>query len=107
MPFTSAGQFESVREGDCLIVTPTTDLGEAVFVPPPDGAAGILAAFADESVRHLVWDLRRTRMFGSTAVGFFVRVSQQVVARSGRVAFCNLTAHEKEVLRVTRTDTLF
>ena len=107
MDRTSAGLFEIVRDGDCLVVAPTADLGEAVFEPPPDGAAGIMAAFADEAVRHLVWDLCKTRMFGSTALGFFVKLSQYVTGRQGRVAFCNLTTNEKLILRVTRTDTLF
>src|SRR5262245_17173196 len=107
MERTSAGLFEIARDGDCLIVSPTVDLGEAIFVPPPDGGDGILAAFADGAVRHLVWDLRHTRMFGSTALGFFVKLSQYVTGRQGRVAFCNLTTHEKRILRVTRMDTLF
>lgn len=107
MERTLDGPFEIVRDGDCLIVSPTADLGEAFFVPPSDGAAGVRAAFADGTVRHLVWDLGRIQVFGSTALGFFVRLSQYVTERQGRVAFCNLTANEKLILRVTRTETLF
>jgi anti-anti-sigma factor len=103
----SASVFEIVRDGDCLIVSPTADLGEIVFVPPPDGATGILSAFADGAVRHLVWDLCHIRMFGSTAVGFFLKLSQYVTGRRGRVAFCNLTTHERKILHLTRADTLF
>jgi anti-anti-sigma regulatory factor len=43
---------------------------------------------------------------GSTALGFFVRLSLAVRDRGGRMAFCNVSEHEREILETTNLDWL-
>lgn len=104
---TAAGQFELVRDGDCLIVIPTSDLRESIFEPNNEGTTAILAALDDATARHIVWDFRHTQTFGSTALGFFVKIWRRVCLRRGRMAFCNLTQYEKEILHVTQLNQLW
>jgi anti-anti-sigma regulatory factor len=99
--------FEITRDGDLLVVTPTTDLSETLFELHHAGAAAVLVAYRDGPARHVVWDLRHTGVFGSTALAFFVKVWRRVAERGGRMAFCNLTAYEREILRVTKMDQLW
>ena len=41
------------------------------------------------------------------ALGFFVKLWKRIRKVDGSMAFCNVSAHEQEVLRVTRLDTLW
>ena len=101
------GFFEIVRDGDSLIVIPTIDLRETVFERLCDETTNILAAFDGTTTRHLIMDFHRTQEFGSTAIGYFVTLWKRIRERNGRMAFCNLTPYEKEILHVTRLDQLW
>ena len=41
------------------------------------------------------------------SLGFFVKLWKRIRKVDGSMAFCNVSAHEQEVLRVTRLDTLW
>jgi anti-anti-sigma factor len=56
----------------------------------------------DPSIRNVVVDFGKTGYFGSTALGLFVQLWQRVRGRDGRIAFCNVSADEQDVLAVTR-----
>jgi len=87
--------FEIVRDGDCLLVIPAMDLGETVFEQNREQTAALVEALDEPSVRNLVMDFHKTQQFGSTALGFFVKLWKRVRNRNGRMAFCNLSPHEK------------
>jgi hypothetical protein len=40
-------------------------------------------------------------------MGFFARLWRRVCERGGRMAFCNVSDHEREIMRVTRLDGLW
>jgi anti-anti-sigma factor len=52
----------------------------------------------------VVLDFRKTDYYGSTALGFFVKLWKRVRDRDGRMAFCGVSDHEREILRVTHLD---
>ena len=60
--------------------------------------------FKDETIKNVVIDFHRSDYFGSTALGFFVRLWKRVTMRNGRMAFCNLSQHGAEILRITKLD---
>jgi stage II sporulation protein AA (anti-sigma F factor antagonist) len=96
--------FEVERDGDTLIVVPAVDLGEVEYQRIEAGAAGILASLNDPGIKNLVMDFYKTDYYGSTALGFFVKLWKRVSRRGGRMAFCNVSKHEREILRVTKLD---
>ena len=49
-------------------------------------------------------DFHKTDYYGSTALGFFLKLWTRARKRNGRMAFCNVSAHEKEILQATRLD---
>jgi anti-anti-sigma factor len=107
-PARRPGQvFEVEQEGATLVVTPLTDLREFEYQGIEAGGAGALSLLEGGAVKNVVLDFRRTDYYGSTALGFFVKLWRRVSGRGGRMAFCNLSAHEREVLRVTRLDSLW
>ena len=55
-------------------------------------------------VKNVVIDFRRTDYYGSTALAFLVKRWQKVSRQKGHMAFCNVSDHEREVLRITSLD---
>src|SRR5579885_1366092 len=104
---TVNGFFEVERAGDTLVVTPTADLRELDFQGVESGAQAVLRQIDDPAVKNVVLDFHRTDYFGSTALGFFVRLWKRVSGRGGRLAMCNLSAHERDILRMTSLDGLW
>jgi len=45
--------------------------------------------------------------YGSTALGFFLKLRQRVRRWNGRMALCNVSDHEKEILQITKLDHLW
>jgi anti-anti-sigma factor len=103
----STGIFEIERDGDTLIVTPQTDLREFEYQHIESGAREILDLLGSGTVKNLVIDFGKTDYYGSTALGFFVKLWKRVRSRNGCLAFCNVSAHELEILRVTNMGNLW
>jgi anti-anti-sigma factor len=101
------GFFDIEQHGDTMILTPTADMGELEFDRFSDGMKTVLDTLEHAAARNLLLDFHKTTYFGSTALGFFVRLWKVICDRKGRMAFCNLTAHQKEILQVTKLDGLW
>jgi anti-anti-sigma factor len=99
--------FEVELEGQTLTLTPLVDLRELEFQEIESEASDILNVLRSGTVRNVILDFSRTDYFGSTALGFFVRLWNRVRAVNGRMAFCNLSGHEREVLQVAGLDRLW
>jgi anti-anti-sigma factor len=95
------------RVGEMVIVTPLSDLMELAYQEIEATADPILAILSDPSMRKVVVDFHRTDYFGSTALGLFIRLWKRVSERKGRMAFCNLSANERDILQVTKLDRLW
>ncbi len=53
------------------------------------------------------WISQGTDYYGSTALGFFLKLWKRIRSVDGKMAFCNVSPYEQEVLRLTRLDTLW
>jgi anti-anti-sigma factor len=98
---TATGAFEVEREGQTLIVTPRMDLRELNFLEIEAGAKDILHMLGNGTIKNVVMDFYKTDYYGSTALGFFVKLWKRVRDRNGRMAFCRVSDHEREILKVT------
>src|ERR1051325_7521614 len=103
----ASGAFEIERDGDTLIVTPLNNLRELEFPQIETGAKEILGLLASASVKNVIVDFYKTEYYGSTALGFFVKLWKRVRERKGRMVFCNVSDHEREILNVMRLDKLW
>ncbi len=106
-PATTGGIFQIKRQGDTLIVVPVVDLSELDYQRINAGARAILAALDGTNIKNVVLDLSRTDYYGSTALGFFLNLWKKVRSWKGRMAFCNVSEYEREILRVTELDNLW
>jgi anti-anti-sigma factor len=101
---TADGIFEIEREGDTIVVIPAVDLRELDYQRIEAGARRVLDLLNGKDIKNVVMDFHKTDYYGSTALGFFVKLLKRVRSRHGRMVFCNVSDHEKEILRVTNLD---
>ena len=104
---TAGGIFEIEQEDDTIIVVPAVDLRELDYQRIEAGARRILDLLNGTGIKNVVLDFHKTDYYGSTALGFFVKLWKRVRRRNGRMAFCNVSDHEKEILQITKLDHLW
>jgi anti-anti-sigma factor len=100
-PASSSELFELEHEGDTVIVIPTVDMREFEYQRIQSGAKQVFDLVESGSAKNIVMDFSKTDYYGSTALGFFLKLWTRVTSRGGRMAFCNISAHEKEILEIT------
>jgi anti-anti-sigma factor len=96
--YPPTGIFEIEKVGEVIVLSPWRDLRELEY----STIEAELCRLANEpSVTRVVVDLGRTDYFGSTALGMLTVLCGHVEGRGGRIAFCNLSEHEREILALT------
>lgn len=101
----SSDLFAVERRDDTAIVTVQTNLSEFEYEHIEQEAQGVLSLLDNGKIRNVILDFGKTDYYGSTALGFFVKLWKKTRERGGNMAFCNVSAHEKEILEVTKLDT--
>jgi anti-sigma B factor antagonist len=98
------GLFDIEEPGETMILTPKADMGELDHERLDAAMKLVLDRLNHSSVKNIILDFHKTDYFGSTAVGFLVRLWKTTCTRKGRMALCTLSEHEKEILAVMRLD---
>jgi len=93
--------------GETVVITPSQDLRELAFEQIEADAKYALQLLDGTHAKNIVLDFCHTDYYGSTALSFFVKLWKRVCEINGDMAFCNLSAHEQEILGVTKLDTLW
>jgi anti-anti-sigma factor len=97
--------FES--DGDALIVAPHGDCSSLDAETLLAELQEILARISSGGVTALVVDLEQTPYFGSTMLGVLIKLWRQMTVARGRLALCNVSPAEREVLEVTHFDSVW
>ena len=105
MPNNSVFDFE--HSGDTLILIPNTDLRELEFDALEAGSAEVFKELESVTINNVIIDFYQTDYYGSTALAFFVKFWKRIKSRSGKMVFCNVSAHEREVLVLTNLSSLW
>ena len=103
-PASASEVFEIEKETDTIIVIPVVDLRELDYERIEKGAKAILELLNGAEIKNVVLDFHRTDYFGSTAIGLFMKVWKRVSSKKGRMALCNISDHEKEILEIMQLD---
>ncbi len=90
--------------GAALIVAPQGDCSSLEIDILHAELQEILEQIATNSVVGLVVDLERAPYFGSTMLGALIRLWRSMSLMRGRLALCNVSAAERDVLNATRLD---
>lgn len=99
--------FEWEQAGDTLVLLPRGDLGESDYEKITESAKEVLELLSGGQVKNLVMDFSRTDYYGSTALGFFLKLWKRVKGQNGKMAFCHVSEHEMEILILTHLNTLW
>ncbi len=99
--------FQMQLDGDVLILAPHSNLSELELSYFEEEFRAVLRELEVAGHRNVVLDFDGTDYYGSTALGFFLKLWKRIRSVDGRMAFCNVSPHEQEVLRLTRLDTLW
>ncbi len=97
---TTTRMIEVERRGETVVLTPQVALRELDFQEIEAEGEELLRLADTPSVKNMVVDFALTDYVGSTALGLFAQLRQRVRARGGRMVFCNLSAHEAEIMEV-------
>jgi anti-anti-sigma factor len=104
---TQAPLFAIRREENAVVLTPQRDLSEFEFAQIDVEAAELMGRIAKEGGTNVIVDFSKIEYSGSSALSFFTRLFNNTRLRGGEMAFCNVSSGEREVLRITRLDTLW
>ena len=99
---TLAGVFDVELDGETLILTPQKDMSELAYEDIETGGKAIMERLATGQVKNVIIDLHKTDYYGSTALGYFLKFWKRIRQKGGHMALCNVSEHEKEILRVTK-----
>lgn len=99
--------FQMQTDGDVVVLVPTSNLSELESSHFEDEFRAIISQLEEAGHHKIVLDFAGTDYYGSTALGLFVRLWKRICRQNGQLAFCNVSPHEKEVLHLTRLDTLW
>jgi len=90
------------RQGNILVLTPLRDLRELDFEEiEAERDEAIQLLDDDSTIRVVVVDLGHVDYLGSTVVTMLAQLWQSVRARGERMALCNISHHEREILSLT------
>jgi anti-anti-sigma factor len=106
-PALAARIFEIEQQNDTIVVVPVVNLRELEYRRIEAGAKEILELLDGTGIKNVVLDFGKTDYYGSTALGFFLKLWKRVRRRNGCMAFCNVSDHEQEILQVTNLDHLW
>jgi anti-anti-sigma factor len=99
--------FDIEQYGDTIVLAPTVNLRESDYEGIEEGARDIFELLDSSPFRNIVLDFSRTDFYGSTALGFFLRLWKRARKQDGQLVFCNLSDYEREILQVARLDQLW
>jgi len=95
-----------VRDENGILVAEFWDCLRLDPAPVQDLRARFDAHVRDGGRADLIVDLNGVGFAGSAALGGFVGIHKQARQKSGHVVFCNVDPTVREVLRVSKLDTL-
>lgn len=99
--------FEVERDGATLFLTPRTNLHKLDFDAIQEGASDALSLLEDKGIKNIILDFHNAQYCGSTALAFFIKLWQRVKSCGGKMVFCEVSKHDREVLDVTKLSTLW
>jgi anti-anti-sigma factor len=104
---TAARLFALAKADRTIIVTPQRNLTEFDFVQIESEGSEVLGQIFKNGGPNIVVDFSKINYTGSSALCFFIRLFKKTRCGGGEMAFCNVSPVEREVLEVTRLDTLW
>ncbi len=95
------------QQDETIILIPLTNLGELDFERFSQEVSQVLDLLKEGKACNAVIDLGHTDYFGSQTVGFFLRLWKTIKQRGGKMALCQLSDHERQLLELMKLDAVW
>lgn len=102
---TSIFRMEMV--GDTLVLAPGENVSNLTGLDVASEVENVLGEIQRMQATRVVVDLGDAQYFGSYMLELMHRIWRQVRAHGGKMAVCNASPFGREVLQVTRLDTIW
>lgn len=99
--------FQTERIGGALVVVPKYGISALAAEEFKPEVRQLLASFDDPAILHAVVDLEHVAYFGTSMLEVMHALWRRLRDRGGRLLVCNVSPVGREVLRVSRFDTLW
>ena len=99
--------FDAQIEGRTLVVMSLGSAGSLAGEEMAQELTGLLEEFEGSDLRNGVVDLQKSAYFGTSMLQVMTAIWKRVRARGGKMALCNVSDTGREILHVTRFDTLW
>lgn len=99
--------FDAHIVGDTLVVASLSNAGSLIGEELSYELTGLLDKFEQSRLQNAVVDLEHSPYFGTSMLQAMTALWKRVRARGGKMAVCGVSDTGKEVLHVTRFDTLW
>ena len=95
------------RHGDALIVTPTGSIENLQWSAVEQAAELVLGPLDSHRAPLVVFDLGHLQIFGSVFLALLLRCQKLVRTHGGEMVLCCLTPAARQLLQLTRVDSLW
>lgn len=99
--------FDVQVSGTTVVVVPRECLTEFDFAQIETEGKRVLAWMEQQPTVNVLLDLKNSDYFGSSAIGFFMKLWKRARTRKGHMAVCNTSAHALELIRLIQADKLW
>ena len=99
--------FSAEIVGDTLVVAPLTNVGSLAGEQVDFELNEFLGQLARPEVNNAVIDMQRCSYFGTAMLQVMTAVWKRVRTGGGKMAICNVSEVGREILEVSRFDTLW
>jgi stage II sporulation protein AA (anti-sigma F factor antagonist) len=99
--------FDVSVAGDVLVVAPRRNISSLADEGVQANWQELVAQAESGQVRHVVFDFERVGYFGSTMLEAMLVLWKRIVDSGGRMAVCNASPTVRDILRISRFDTLW
>lgn len=99
--------FEATNSGATLIIMPLDSVGSLSGEHVNFELDALIKRLDQPGLKHVIFDFQKVAYFGSSMLGAMHAVWKHVSASEGKMALCNLSDVEREVLEVSKFDTLW
>ena len=107
LPISTLRLLHFELDGEVLIVAPLGDCSSLEAATLEAELRDILDRITSCAVTGLVVDLEQAPYFGSTMLGALIKLWRSMSVVHGRLALCNVSAAEQDVLSATRLDSVW
>lgn len=99
--------FDVERMDSVLVVLPTINLSDLLFEGLIEETQSLLDQLQDPKVEGVIVDLRHTTYFGTDFISVLLKLWKRIRGKGGRMALCNISPGEREVLAICELDTIW